>query len=585
MPVPNSNYPSGQTADDQPLDMTNDPDLAGPMPPVAPGANEPIIAAPVRPAGPAAVFQPEPIVAEPLPDQPVEVNPAPDFSPIAPPAVPPPAVTTGGQPEAPPSPSQIEDPQVAAMGAAEVSPPSGEVAGMHSGGSASSILKKLGLILLVFLLLGAVGFGLFRFVVPKFLGNKSPDSNGPQTKLTYWGLWEPEAVMDQVINEWNQAHPEAAVDYVLQSPQEYRERLQSALARGEGPDIFRFHLTWTPMFEQELEPIPSAVFSAAEFESSFYPVAVEHLRANAGLLGIPLMMDNLALFYNDEIFQMAGKTPPTTWEELRQTALDLTVKDQDGRISVAGVPLGTTSNVDHWSDILGLMMLQNGIDLANPGLCTMQTTGEVCLGADALTFFTLFTQADGVWDETMPNSTLAFATGKAAMYFGPSWRIFEIQQLNPQLKFKVAPVPQLSTSGWISWASFWVEGVAKKSSLKKQAWEFLQFLASQDTMEKLYQSSSQTRLFGEIYSRRQMGPALSQNPLLKPFVDQAAYAQTWYLCSRTFDNGLNDRMIKYFEDAVNAVNRGESAKEALQTTTSGISQLLSQYGLAASAPR
>jgi ABC-type glycerol-3-phosphate transport system substrate-binding protein len=140
------------------------------------------------------------------------------------------------------------------------------------------------------------------------------------------------------------------------------------------------------------------------------------------------------------------------------------------------------------------------------------------------------------------------------------------------------PVPQLPGAD-LAWASFWVEGVAKKSQQKQQVWEFLQFLSSSQTMQKLYQAQSQVRLFGEPYSRVDMASSLTNNALAAPFVNQASKAKTWYLCSRTFDNGLNDRMIKYFEDAVNAVNDGKSAKETLATTEQGVAQLLSQYGL------
>jgi hypothetical protein len=69
------------------------------------------------------------------------------------------------------------------------------------------------------------------------------------------------------------------------------------------------------------------------------------------------------------------------------------------------------------------------------------------------------------------------------------------------------------------------------------------------------------------------------NPLAAVFISQAAKAKTWYLCSRTFDNGINEKMIKYFEDAVNAVNSGKTAKEALETASAGVNQLLTQYGL------
>ena len=433
-----------------------------------------------------------------------------------------------------------------------------------TGGSVKSSagFKKILILLLVLLILFGLGWTVFKFVLPRFQKPK-------EVTLTYWGLWEPETVMKGVITDWEKAHPNVKINYLQQSPKEYRERLQSALARNEGPDIFRYHLTWLPMLKNELEALPPEVMSSAEYESTFYTVVKENLRSGTSYVGVPLGIDTLALFYNQEIFQAAGKTPPTSWDELRQAAINLTTRDETGRIQTAGVALGTTSNIDHWPDILGLMMLQNGVNLANP-------TGSYA--EDALTYYTIFNTTDRVWDETLPNSTLAFATGKVAMYFGYSWDILEIKKINPSLDFKVVAMPQLPDTQ-VTWASFWVEGVAKKSSNSKQAWEFLKYLSSKEVLQKLYQAQSQTRLFGEVYPRTDMANLLADNPLLTPFANQVLQAKTWYLCSRTFDNGLNDKMIKYFEDAINTVNSGKSSTEALNTTAQGVSQLLSQYGL------
>ena len=439
--------------------------------------------------------------------------------------------------------------------------------------------KKIFPLFLGILFIFIVAFLAFKFLLPKVQKQK-------EITLTYWGLWEPEPVMNGVIAEWEKDHPKIKVKYLQQNQREYRERLQSALAREEGPDIFRFHLTWVPMLKNELEPLPSSVMSSSAYEQTFYPVIAENLRGGTSYLGIPLMIDTLALFYNEDIFLAAGKSPPTTWEELRNVANELTVKDETGKIQTAGVALGTPTNVDHWSDILGLMMLQNGADLTNPATCSKQGGEEVCLGADALTYFTLFKNVDHVWDETLPSSTQAFAAGKLAMYFGPSWRVFDIKALNPRLNFKIVPVPQLpGDKQKISWASFWIEGVAKRSKYKSEAWEFLKFLSSPAVLERLYQAESNLRLFGEIYPRKEMAEKLKTNPLVAPFVEQIPQAKTWYLCSFTWDNGINDRMIKYFEDAVNAVNSGKTAREALTTAGRGISQLLSQYGIASSITR
>jgi len=241
----------------------------------------------------------------------------------------------------------------------------------------------------------------------------------------------------------------------------------------------------------------------------------------------------LALFYNQDIFTAAAVEPPQTWDELRQLASQLTLRDDEGRIQRAGVALGTTSNIWHWSDILGLMMLQNGADLANP---------LGALAEDALSFYTIFSKTDRVWDETLPSSLMAFATGKTAMFFGYSWDVFEIKNANPNLDFRITTAPQLPGTD-IAWASFWVEGVSKKSQNKAAAWEFLKFLSSKETMQELYQAESRVRLFGEPYSRTEMASTLQADPMVAPFINQAPKAETWYLCSRTFDNGINDKMI------------------------------------------
>ncbi|MFZ5365796.1 MAG: ABC transporter substrate-binding protein [Patescibacteria group bacterium] len=431
-----------------------------------------------------------------------------------------------------------------------------------------SKIKKFLPVIFVLLVLLIGAFGIFKFFLPKV-------TKPQEITLTYWGLWEPENAMFRLISDYQKAHPNIKINYVFQSPRDYRERLASALASGKGPDIFRFHNTWVPMLKNDLAPIPAKIMDAAAFEANYYPVARQDLRMGTSYIGIPLEIDGLGLFVNEEIFKTAGKNYPSTWDELRKTATELTTKDANGKIQISGVALGRTENVDHWSDILGLMMLQNGADPSKP---------QGSLAEDALTYFTLFSKVDRVWDESLPNSTQAFAGGKLAMYFGPSWEVFEIKKANPNLKFSVLPVPQLEGTN-ITWATYWVEGVSKKSQYQEESFEFLKYLSQKETMQKLYQAESQIRLFGEPYSRMDMADLIKGDTYAGAFVKQALAARSWYLCSRTFDNGINDKMIKYFEDAVNSVNFGKTAKEALETTASGVAQILSQYGISASVVR
>lgn len=425
----------------------------------------------------------------------------------------------------------------------------------------------------VIVILGALlGMGLIALVIYKFF---LPTDKGEQT-ITWWGLWEEESVIKPLIDEYQNKNPNIKIDYVKQSPQDYRERLTSSLAKGNGPDIFRIHNTWVPMFNNDLDNVPASFMSTADYAQTYFRVVASDMSSGVGLVGVPLGYDALALYINEDIFTSEGIEAPKNWVDVRETAKRLTRKDEKGVITQAGISLGRTENVDHWPEILALMMIQNGVNLANP-------TGN--LAEDAITFYTLFSRVDKVWDETQPPSTIAFASGKLAMYIGPSWRAFEIKQQNPDLKFRTVAVPQVPKDDPkepdVTYATYWVEGVWARSPSKEASWDFLKYLSSKDTLEKFYQNASKLRGFGEAYPRVDMTETLKEHPVLGSIVLQAPDARSWYLADRTFDGptGINTQMKKYFEDAVNAVNLGEDVEDALVPVSEGVKQVLAQYGL------
>lgn len=405
---------------------------------------------------------------------------------------------------------------------------------------------------------------------------KTSTADTSTNELIWWGLWEDDVNIKSIISDYESKNPKVKIKYVKQSKEDYRERLTNSLAKGTGPDIFRFHNSWVPMYKNELDKVPSNIYSITDFANLFYPVVSSDMNLGSNLYGVPLEYDALTLYINEDIFEKAGKNVPNTWNELRQTARELTIKDENETITQAGVALGRTENVDHWPEILGLMMLQNGVDLLHP-------TGK--LAEDALDFYTIFSSEDKVWDATLPSSTVAFAGGKLAMYIAPSWRAFEIRQQNPSLRFKTVPMPQLpkteANEPDVNYSSYWSEGVWSKSKKKSDAWNFIKYLSSKDVLEKMYNQQSKTRMFGEPYSRQDMASLLTSHPIIGSIISGAKNAQSWYLQSKTWDGptGINSQINKYFEDAVNLVNTGKESKIALEPVASGVIQVLSQYGI------
>lgn len=389
-----------------------------------------------------------------------------------------------------------------------------------------------------------------------------------QASLEYWGLWEPSQVLEQVIADFQKANPGISIRYTKQSHKDYRERLQTAIASGNGPDIFRFHASWVPMMRNDLQPLPSSVISPAELKDNYYRAANEQLQSNGQPVGVPLMYEGLALLYNKDIFETAGENPPQTWAELRTTASKLTVKSGT-TLKRGGIALGNSTNVDNFSDILGLLLFQNGADPTKPNSRFTE---------DALKFYTNFQTVDGVWDEKMPTSTVAFSRGEVAMIFAPSWRIHDVLAMNPKLNFGVAPIPKLSDQR-IAWASFWAEGISARSKNKEAAQTFLKYISQPEVLEKLHGNASQIRSFGELYPRKDMADKLAENEYVAAYLQDAPYAVGWYLSSATHDNGINDQLIKYYADAVTAVAGGKNPTDVLTTIDLGTSQVLRQYGV------
>lgn len=469
------------------------------------------------------------------------------------------------QPEVPPAPP-VEPPSTSDVSAAQPpsSPPPAKVVTPLFG-------KKWFLALVGGLVVALIALGGWFWWQTQRGGENNAGVSGGQVTLTYWGLWEEKEIMAPLIKKYQDLHPNVAITYQFQNHRQYRSRLQAALREGQGPDIFRFHNTWLPMLQSDMSAAPNNVVTAQQMKNEFYPVVTQDVVRGNQVYGLPLMYDGLALVYNESMLEAANAQPPRDWKSLRDVAASLTIRNQS-RLERAGVAMGTADNIDHFSDILGLLMLQNGADLTEPTRANAQS---------ALEFYTMFSRTDGGWDDTMAQSTLAFANEQVAMIFVPSWRIHEIRELNPNLRFGVASMPQLSDTK-VTWATYWVEGVSKKSSHSKEAWEFIAWLSQPEQLRQLASEASKYRGFGELYPRVSMASELRSDPDLAPYLEDALYAKSWPLADRTHDEGLNDQLIAYFKDAVNDMNKNGRAANALEAIAPGIKSVLSKFGYVAS---
>jgi len=401
----------------------------------------------------------------------------------------------------------------------------------------------------------------------KILSKKTPKKT---IKLVYWGLWEEKTVFEPLIKLYQQKNPHITIDYQKMEPQDYRDRLLIRSQKGTGPDLFRFHNTWLPQIKDILTKIPNNIISNSEFEKTFYPIHQRDLKIGNYYYGIPLEIDGLILISNQDLLKQAGiANPPTNWDEMLDAVSKLTVKDSSGQIITAGVAIGTANNIEHFSEIFGLFLVQNGIDL---------TKLDQPEAADVLEAYRKFAEPpNDFWNESMPNSIVAFIQEKVAMIITPSWWINNIKAANPDIKIKAVPVPAIPGGKNLSIANYWVEGVSRYSQNQIEAWKFLKFLSEKENLTKIYELEQKTRTVGEPYSRIDLANLLVNDPYLGPVIKQANDFVSLPLITRTFDNGINDEIVYYIENAINMATQGTEYKTAIESLKKGVDQTYEKY--------
>lgn len=441
-----------------------------------------------------------------------------------------------------------------------------------NGGNIPSQLKKK-IPLIAIILIAVIVFILLIIVISKLFG-KNQSTTNEKVKLSFWGVYQSEAVISEVIKDFTKLYPNIQVEYTqMDGKDNYRERVLERTRNGTGPDIFRFHNTWVSSLKELFAPAPNTIFTAEDFEEIYYPVMVKDLVLDNKVIAVPFNLDGLVLLYNDSILKNVGiSQPPLDWETLIEDSKLVTVKDEQDQIVTAGIALGAAENISHFSDIIGLMFLQNGVDIKN---LTDNTNAETVLQ----TYINFVLSSESVWSENYQDSINAFASEQVAMIFAPVWEIEVIKHLNPDLPLKVASVPQIRGGNQKSIANYWADGVSRGSKYQREAWEFLKFLSQKEQQARLFELEAKTgRMFGNVYPRKDMAELLLDNQYLSPMVKDANILDSLPFISRTYDNGINDGIIdQYLKDTVNSLLLGTSSSEAIRNLDLGVKQITEQY--------
>ncbi len=152
-------------------------------------------------------------------------------------------------------------------------------------------------------------------------------AQGP-VKLTFWNNWDNVnmEVMNEIVANFNKAHPDIQVESVFQPYADMMTLLQTSIAGGNVPDVAAVDLIFLPQLVATggVEALDDYVANNADVNiDDFYPRLVQYDVIDGKRYALPVSTNNMQLIWNKDLFAKAGldpAVPPKTWEEMQAMA-------------------------------------------------------------------------------------------------------------------------------------------------------------------------------------------------------------------------------------------------------------------------
>lgn len=373
-----------------------------------------------------------------------------------------------------------------------------------------------------------VGVGVFSL----FGGFGNKGGLGP---VIIWGTAD-QTVMDKVLAELIQVQKDKTLQdvvYVAKRPGTYEAELINAIAAGTGPDLIFLSQSDIGALSDKVSLIPYATVSQSTFITSYVDEGQLFLTPQ-GSLALPFMIDPLVMYWNRDTFTGIGEgQPPTYWNDFIALAPRITSLDAGANVRKSAVALGTWDNINNAKAILSALMMQTGdfVTVRNASGVLVTTLGakpdssNISPASEALRFYTDFANPSKTtysWNRSLANSYNAFTAGDVAVYFGFASEYRSISERNPNLRFGVAPLPQLQgasariTSGTIA-------GLAVARGARNPAGA----LAAAQKLTTAAAAAAVAQQTGLPPARRDVQVDTSASAAASVFVQSALMARSW----------------------------------------------------------
>jgi len=375
-------------------------------------------------------------------------------------------------------------------------------------------------------------------------------------KLVFWA-YEPveyiqRDIMANIIKDFEKTFSDVKVEIIYLPKGDFETKLITAMAVGEGPDIFYLDQPLVSKFAADGVILNlSSYMRAKDFEKNmFLSGPLNTCEYNGAYYGLPISQTAVALIYNKDLVS----TPPKTWDEFLKIAKAVYKEDN---IAAFGVPSG-----DGW----GAWIFPAFVHAAGGEM--VDQTGKKAVfnsqaGVDALE---LWVELLKYSPRKILDSANSFETGHVAMIINGPWMLDHWKNNWPDLNFGITLIPKKTRYA----TNIGGEDIVIASYCKypEEAWNFIKFVTNKDHAADL------AMVMGSFPTRADAAkdPRFTSDPGRKMFMEQMKYsfarprARYWLK--------INDEIIS---KALREAMAGEkSAKEALDEAAQRANILLQE---------
>jgi multiple sugar transport system substrate-binding protein len=318
------------------------------------------------------------------------------------------------------------------------------------------------------------------------LGSATTEADQPTTvSMLVSGGPAEQAAYQAVVDRFNASQSAVRVEFnAVVSTGDFITRLTTDFAAGTPPDVFLMNYRRLAQFynRDAVEPLGPYVEQSTLLNiDEFYTEALAAFRDSQGtLICIPQNISSQVVYYNKALFDKAGIAYPSSdwsWEEFRQTAIALTLPDENGDTYPDQYGLGLEPVLIRMAP----WIWQNGGELVDDPANPTRLTLDEPAATEAIQFVLNLAQKDGVVPnysaEAVASHPDRFLAGNIAMYVDS--RVFTpTMRETVTFDWDVAPLPRGKQAANVLHSDGYC--MASASTVKEAAWRFIEFALGEE---------------------------------------------------------------------------------------------------------